>query len=911
MNNFGKIVLGVSALALTSSVVLADNAIICNEKGEKATIVLPVKCSKNTQYAANELQLILGKITGKKFNISTQEVPGCKIYLEKHPVDNKVASVKDTSFAITQKGNLYLGGYGKNGALYAVYHFLQDELQYRVISPFGDEVFTPKSNITVNLNKTYSNGLEFRCLMTYIYQRNRKATFDFYFRNFQNWEVRSKDLGYLCQLVPIGKDHHSIFKFMPPDQYFDKNPNFYTMGKDGKRVKNKQMCFSNLEMRKIFLANVKKHVATRYKDAINVHGSCYVELSAMDYGGKFCYCPECLKREKQYGTPCGAFFEFLAEISREIKKDYPLLKIATLAYRKEQTEIPPKGLLFPDNFVVIFAPIDDNILAPLDHVSNKETYEHLKKWCQISKNILVWYYPNPYEGYLGPYSALRRACKDFNLMKAAGITGTIYEHDVTAKTNSNFADLESWVLLRLFSGYNDSEALILEYMNLAYGKAAPLMYLYFDELENIREKAVNANIAGNFIFSPEELKHLTPSNLERWNKLFDVAEKSVANDEATLFRIRRVRYELDLVILRRFFDFDKNSAIRLAGGKVFSSRVIDTLKKMKAAKMNTVTFNAQIKEAKLLEQLALSKGKTKYLGANAEDLRFVFFNSGIEDKTAITGIAKSHGSLEFPYGIFAHDYVMDIVGKKIKANWKLLQKTDIDVKAVTPDVYKYYRLGQVNLSSATRFSLTSNSFYFRNAGMYAHANSSNNTYDVYFSLKFEGPIIPGSIAKVNKVYCDHYLLVRKEAKEEKLPNELQKISNKVITVYPTLAAFNKKNTVEDLKAAREKAVFENFSKGDIFFGTYDNKTKANKRIFTLKVKGLTTTNQYDYYKVPVPVKITKNTICYGNNWLINSNVGTAIKEEGNYNLYLSLRIDVENKKVYCDKVLLVSIGDVK
>ena len=43
--------------------------------------------------------------------------------------------------------------------------------------------------------------------------------------------------------------------------------------------------------------------------------------------------------------------------------------------------------------------------------------------------------------------------------------------------------------------------------------------------------------------------------------------------KTTLFRIRRVRYELDLVILRRFFDFDKNSAIRLAGGKVFSSNL--------------------------------------------------------------------------------------------------------------------------------------------------------------------------------------------------------------------------------------------------------------------------------------------------------------------------------------------------
>ena len=34
-----------------------------------------------------------------------------------------------------------------------------------------------------------------------------------------------------------------------------------------------------------------------------------------------------------------------------------------------------------------------------------------------------------------------------------------------------------------------------------------------------------------------------------------MAEKSIANDEAALFRIRRVRYELDLMILRRYFDF--------------------------------------------------------------------------------------------------------------------------------------------------------------------------------------------------------------------------------------------------------------------------------------------------------------------------------------------------------------------
>ena len=906
-----KVLLGATTLIMANCALMANNAIICSSKGNAATIVLSNTASKNTEYAAKELQLLLGKITGQQFNISKQEVPGTKIYLDKHPNPAENKKVKNTSFAITNNGNLYLGGEGKNGTLHAVYHFLQDELQYRIISPFGDEIIPKKDNISLKLNKVYSNGLEFRCLMTYIYQRNRKTTFDFYFRNFQNWEVRSKELYYLCQLVPVGKDHHSIFKFMPVDKYFDKNPKFYTMDKNGKRVKNKQMCFSNLEMRKIFLENVKKHVSTRYKKAMEEHGACYVELSAMDYGGKFCHCPECLKKEKQYGTPCGAFFEFLAEISSQITKFYPELKIATLAYRKEQTEIPPKNLIFPENFLVIFAPIDDNILAPIDHISNQETLEHLKTWCKITKNSLLWYYPNPYECYLGPYSALRRACKDFEIFKEIGVTGTMYEHDVTPKTNSNFADLESWVLLRLFSGYKDSEALIWEYMNLAYGKAAGEMYLYFNELEQIREKAVQKGKAGNFIFGPEELKHLTVENLERWNTIFDTAEKSVSNDQATLFRIRKVRYELDLTILRKYFDFAEDSTIRKTNAKVFSSRVIETLKTMKKAKMNVATFDAQIKEAKVLENLALSKGKTKYLGAEAKDVRIIFFNSGTPDKDAITGIAKSHGSLTFPYEIYAHDYVLKRIGKKIKAHWTLLQKTEFAAKDVVADKYNYYRLGQVKLGSSTRFSLTSNSFYFRNGGLYANNSKEDDVFDVYFSLKFTGPAVPKSVEKTNKVWFDHILLIRKKVQTEQLPKELLAIKDKIITVYPTLASFNKKNTVVDVKAAREKAVFEDFSNKDIFFGTYDNKTKANKRILTIKAKSIQSQNDYTYYKVPQAVNITKNMLLYGNNWLINVSVGAAITKENSYFIYLSLKFDGTNKKVYCDKVLLVPNTSVK
>ena len=895
-----------AAFCAGGAVMAADEAVICPEKGEPATIILPAKCSRSVEHAANELQLILGKITGKQFKISEKPVPGTKIFLDKAPDHLKLKMRPGNSFAISSKGDLYLGGEGKNGTLHAVYHFLQDELQYRVLSPFGDEFIPRRKEIKVALNKTYTNGLDYRCLMTYIYHRDRKPTFEFYIRNFQNWEVRSNHLSFLNQLTPIGKNHHSIFKFMPPDKYFKDHPEFYTMDKTGKRVKNKQMCFASKEMRKIFLENVKAHAATRYQKAIEEYGDCYIELSAMDYGGKFCHCPECTKKEEQYGTPCGAFFEFLAEISAGVQKDFPKLKIATLGYRKEQTEIPPNGLIFPDNFVIIFAPIDDNVLAPLIHVSNQETMGHLKKWCQISKNILVWYYPNPYESYLGPYSSLRRSCRDVEIMKKLGITGTIYEHDVTARTNSNFADLESWVLLRMFSGYENSEALIMEYMNLAYGKAAALMYLYFDELERLREDFVHNGYAGNFIVGPEEMKYMTPENLERWNTLFDVAEKFVADDAAALFRLRRVRYELDLTILRRFHDFAKDSGIRLGGADVISRRVTDTLQKMKAAKMNVKDFDVQIREVKILTDLANSTGKTKYLDADAEDVRIVFFPSGTDDKDAITGIAKSHGGVTFPYGIYAHDYIMETIGKKIKAKWTFLQKTEIDVKDIVPDKYKYYRLGEVKLSPATRLSLTSNSYYFRNAGLFAYPEKPGTVWEVWFSMKFEGPAVPGSKAKVNKAYCDHFLLIRKKARAEKLPAELEKLpADKIITAYPTLAGFNKKNTVEDSKAARGKAVFEDFSAGSVFFNTYDNKTKANKRHLTLQPAKLNAPSGYNFYKFPEPVKLTKNMLICGNHWLVNVNVGAAIPKDDSYVVYLSLRFDNEAKKAFCDKVILV------
>ena len=95
--------------------------------------------------------------------------------------------------------------------------------------------------------------------------------------------------------------------------------------------------------------------------------------------------------------------------------------------------------------------------------------------------------------------------------------------------------------------------------------------------------AVRNGKAGNYIVSPEELKYFTPVNLERWHNLFEQSEKCLANDEAALFRLRKVRYELDMMILRKFHDFAPSSAVRKATFKSFADRLTDTLTKLKKA----------------------------------------------------------------------------------------------------------------------------------------------------------------------------------------------------------------------------------------------------------------------------------------------------------------------------------------
>ena len=512
------------------------------------------------------------------------------------------------------------------------------------------------------------------------------------------------------------------------------------------------MCFSGKEVRKIFTENVIKKCKPRYDKEVKAGQIAWIEISAMDAPGRFCECSGCKAAAEKYQTPCGAFFEYLTELADAVRTEMPQAKIATLLYRKDQTEKPPVNLTFPENFIGIFAPIDDNIFAPMDDKNNLETLDNLKAWCKLLKHIWVWYYPATYGMDTMPYSALRRSIRDFKLMKDAGITGSFYEHDVTPVNSLNFGELESYVLLKLFSGSKKNpEVIIDEFLKLYYGPASDMVKSYFCELEELREKAVRNGVIGHFAASPFRLGYLTPENLERWAKDFDKMEQLAEKDEKILFRLHLLRFTVD---------------------------------KTRLDLMTCPVSERQNIAAKLTATLdKLTKERRKYRSVNKRyynEIERAAKNSTSLARIEIHGGGSHTKRTEFPYTLYCYDYRTVVASDKIRcakpwafitnveyskgtkcvapltAQWKLIHSRALQAKDVTPDEFALYEVGTFDITDAAKICTTSLDFFFKDIGRFYRKGDTK--WRVSIKLKFEGPFVPGSKAKENKVSCGGFVL---------------------------------------------------------------------------------------------------------------------------------------------------------
>ena len=763
-------------------------SVVLSEKNTaKYTLVVPNRSEKPVfSFALADMTNLLFRATGVAFPIVPRSAAPAVRRLFVGIVPHGEAMPEDGEYAVRMRGgDVYLFGGGAHGTRYAIYEFLENSVGFRFYDMRGGMkvpdgrvrlVVTPRE-----VRRKYD--FDVHSLTAWRHFARPTSTIMLY-RNGQDQHMNAF-LGQADINVP-NDDYreykifcHSLTHYLPRkaedskikwiaklgDNLEKEHPEYFTLSKDGKRMFDHQRCLSN--------PGSRKQLADRVLETIRLNPECtHFDISAGDTPGRYCWCDGCKALENKYGAEAGPIVDFMLEFCPKVAARFPKVQIMTLVYRKDQTQHPPKGIeRMPDNFTPRFAPIDDNFAKDWNHPSNSKTYDDLRTWGNLCRRMLLWYYPNPYGGAVTPpLGNVGRLVRDMELSKAAGVTGQTHEHDVGVAEMIGFTELQTFVGYHLFKDVTcDWRTLADEFIGFEYGAAAGMMRRYWLELERLTETEEldfvwNAPLAA--------YRHLTPERLVRWNADFDAMEASVAADATRLFNVKRVRINLDFVILQKYAAVKKCVPSFSVSADMLAERIRSTVKRIgveffASSKLEGEKFVKGMEE-KLFRATVCNKPDAKPLpndlfGACQLEKLYVTIPSARgskleDDSAAAFGVravmTRSPEYLKLPFNVNFHDQS----GKHYY--WDVGKVTE---KELGPrGLYKFYKVGDVTLTRDCVLALGGDSWWALLADLSAaYEEGPFNKAALWASLQFEGPAFyQDDVGKPNRVLCDRVVVVR-------------------------------------------------------------------------------------------------------------------------------------------------------
>jgi len=760
---------------------------VAAESAETAAGVIVGTAGKSPKesFALKELQVFLKQSTGKAWPVTTAdraETVGPRIFVgaeaRKRLPATAVPPATGESVVRIRGNEVFLYGAGPYGDLYAVYDFLENTVGCRWFSIFGEMQVPQRPKLTLKDGEFRTKpAFAYRWIYPDLFFR-RPAENLFLYRNRINVRVPpvTDEPGIGNELDVHAPWVHTLFYYLPPHvqskpgfaapfstlpekDYFVRRPEFFSLNEQGVRTDVQQLCFSNPQLRKELTANIERKLK-------EVGGQGVITVDANDRPGTFCCCPACRALEQRYGSPAGPLFDYLIELCAQLKKDYPKAFVKTLAYRKEQSQKPPRVKALPDNLIVILAPIDDNFAADWKSPSNRATLADLAQWRKLAAHVWVWYYPNPYVKDVGtgvPFGNIDRLITDFQLMKKVGVEGVFVEQDTSAPEGFGFTELQNYLLTQLLRNPDrDFTGVIAEFMKFQYGPVASEVSAYLVQLERLR-KAMKTPISWNP--SSAGFRYLTPKNLAAWEKNFMVWETRLAGDPRRLFNLRKLRACLDMTVLQNW------PALHRAQPEVFrdpdavAKRLQDVLAEVEVTNAGPAPQLRGLFQHRLLglrnelqTALLLAKNPAKPLpvpfasmpAEKVVQLPADSLDGRIADPAAAFGLAaKSAVETPFRLGFY------DVAGKRFVLNRALAPAE------IVPGKFHCYKLGTAELTPDCLIWLCASSWRAQTKLERFYQPGIDNCWDLYASVKFEGPAFDrNSRLPENRVTTDRIILVK-------------------------------------------------------------------------------------------------------------------------------------------------------
>ena len=756
-------------------------------KARYAVVVPDNYESPGFSFAVSDMTNLLFKATGTAFPVVGRSAApkARRVFVGVTPEGEEPA--QDGEYAVRVRGeDIYLFGGGAHGTRYAIYEFLENSVGFRFYDMRGGMKIPEGRDRLSVVPRTVRRKYDFdvHSLISWRHFVRPTSTVALY-RSGQDYHMKTflaragisvpaddyREFSIFCHSIPEylpRKDADSRIKWIAElgGCLEKEHPEYFTQGEDGKRMFNHQRCLSNPDARKL--------LSERVLETIRRNPSCtHFDISAGDTPGRYCWCEGCRKLEKKYGTEAGPIVDFMIEFCPKAAARFPGVQIMTLVYRKNQTQHPPKGIeRMPENFTPRFAPIDDNFAKDWNHPDNRETYRDLQAWGRLCRNMLLWYYPNPYGGDVTPpLGNVGRLARDMALSKAAGVTGQTHEHNVGVAEMIGFTELQNFVGYHLFKDVScDWRALADEFIGFEYGAAAGMMRKYWLELENLTETE-KIDLVWNAPFAA--YGHLTPERLVRWNADFDEMERLTASDSVRLFNVKRVRINLDCAILRKYARIKK--AVPSFGLSVedVAGRIRATAEKIERELFPSSRDQGE-KFVKGLERMLF--GATLRNKPDVKPLPADIFGKYDSGKLYATiPVVRGSKYEDDPDAAFGCRAVMTRPEEKIKlplrANFhdRAAKRYHWNIGKVTEKElgergrYKFYKMGEVTLTRDCVLVIGNDSWYDLLTDLSdGFEEGSFNKAELWASIKFEGPAFyPEDAGKPNRVLCDRVVAVRK------------------------------------------------------------------------------------------------------------------------------------------------------
>lgn len=798
--------LGIFMLLAGTLGLIADNSTLqlAHEGKTDYQIVRPVQPTAVDDYAIQELRMYLTEITGADFPVIDPEAvtaDGRYIFVgASQPARDRLAAEpwqdldEEAHVAQSRGQDIFLYGKGIHGNLYAVLFFLEEFLGWRWYSVF-EPPLTPDLPSVQLAQFDRSNAFSFPIRMTRAWSVVRHGL-DFYYQQrlnigFARLAQRREPGQFVDTLNTELKHSHSLFRFITPhpdhprassypwldrNDYFQTNPEYFSMWNRGERVDNKQLCFSNAGLRAELTANILKSIDQVPTPAI-------VSVAAHDTPGPFCYCEDCQALEVQYQSPGGPLYDYLIELCELLAVEHPDVIIHTLAYRRPQTQIPPQlpeGDKLPGNLAIDFAPVEDNYFADWTHPDPRmqETYAHLKAWGEITHDgrLWAWLYPNPWgSGIFVPVGNIDRLVTNLRLMYDAGVRG-IYSNQPNSSfvSRSGFTELQDYLRKRLMQNIDaDADAIIEEFTDAFYGSAAPLMRQYLAELEEGRRAMIT--LPNQVTYRSQRINkynfpYLTVENIHRWQQYFDEMES--LTEDRQLANVQMARRQLDHATLWRWLDLQE------AHPEIYQDHLtilerIDAADNIVASpeldSQNEIISQRVSRSTRPLRKNHITDDLVRFIETGGQELPLppVFDDVDpalihtfvphrdrglpryVNDSTAAHGYAAvvDRPNMPFTFGFFQDDPRNHAA------------RLTIELDDIVPGEYRLYRLGPIEITHNCRIWFGQSWATKVQLAHHLYEADADNHYNSYASIKFDGPTYGGD-AEEDLVLVDRVILVR-------------------------------------------------------------------------------------------------------------------------------------------------------